>query len=201
MKRILSFLICLLLLPPFAVAMSFAPCNDAQKKAASELSNIPDIMSAVTMTSLIASQVLWVASTSRDPDEGSTPEKNKNDMTLYWLFPSLSFEMMVGMSFPRCSLIQEKDGQILAEDTEKSIKTNTRVGTGLGLFGQWFSLTNTVDEDKRQTIKSIMAGNLAIHLLYEWLWNYEAPRAAEPTTAIFPYIDEKSTGLRLVYRF
>lgn len=144
---------------------------------------------------LATSQILWVGSTSRD--KGAADSKD-SDLTLYWLMPSLGFNFATLMSAPNCLSIVLKDGKVLAEETERQIKIGTRIAAGMSLLGQFFSLTNTIDDEKRQLTRSLMGVTVVSQVLFEWLWSY---RQAPPVVTVLPYITSESQGLSVGYRF
>lgn len=176
-------------------ASSPAACADEEKRALESLSFVPGAMVIFHAATVTTSQVLWVGSTSRD--KGAADSKD-SDMTLYWLMPSLGFNLAALMSSPNCRSIVLKDGQILVEETERQIKIGTRIAAGMSLLGQFVSLTNTIDDEKRQITRSLMGATVLSQVLFEWLWSY---RQAPPVATVLPYITPESQGLSLVYRF
>lgn len=177
-------------------AFSSRPCSDEERRATESISFVPRAIVTFHVATVLTSQVLWVASTSHDKEaESKNPD---SDMTLYWVLPSLGFDLAALMAYPNCSSIILKDGQISVEETEHQIKINTRTAAGMSLIGQFVSLTNILDEDKRQTTRALMGATILSQILFEWLWSY---RGSMPIAMIQPYSNRDTKGLQLVYRF
>jgi hypothetical protein len=188
--------LCILSFSLGSYGFSYRPCSEEQKSAAESLSFVPGMVVAFHVATVAASQVLWVASTSRD--KGGDPKSHDGDTTLYWLLPSLSFDFAALTAYPGCGSIVQKDGQISKVETEHQIKINTRIASVISLMGQFFSLTNTVDEDKRLVTRTLMGTTVVSQILFEWLWTFQS---SQPVVMIKPYLNQDSRGLQVVYSF
>ncbi len=176
---------------------SYVPCSEKQKSAYDSLSLVPTVVISFDVAALAASQVLWVTSTTKS-HENSKSEKKDDDMTIYWLLPSLGFELGTLMTIPRCSSLVEKDGMIFAEETESHIINNTRLAAGISIVGQFVSLTNTLDEEKRQNTRMLMGMTIINQFLFEFFWSYQEPKSL---LTIQPFLKQNVLELLFVYRF
>lgn len=193
--KVIVLILCAIFVSVGSYGFSSSRCSDEQVRASKDLSFLPGMLVAFDVAAVAASQVLWVTSTSQKKGDNNRDD----DTTLYWLMPSLAFDFMPLMAFPVCSSIAEKDGQILADETERQIKTSLRVASGISLIGQFVSLTNTVDEDKRQITRTLMMTTLMNQVLFEWLWSYNV--RPQSVTRIQPYLNQDAQGLQFVYLF
>lgn len=176
--------------------LSIQPCSEEQNREIESISFIPGTVVTLHVATLVTSQLLWVASTSKDKGEES---KNQDgDNTLYWLLPSLGFDFAVLAGYPGCGSFILKEGKISEEETEHQIKINTRLSSAMSLLGQFVSLTNTLDEDKRKTTRTLMGATIVSQFLFEWLWSY---RESTPVATIQPYLNDDAKGIQFVYRF
>lgn len=173
--------------------MTYRPCSAEQKYFYDSLSYAPAAVATFHVAAVAASQILWVASTSNDGNS-----KDKDSPTIYWLLPSLSFDLAAVIAYPTCNSIIEREGRVSVEETEHQIKMNSRLAAGISLLGQFVSLTNTLDSSKRHVTQTLMGTTLVTQFLFEWLWSY---REAPAGVVFQPYIDKDAKGLKVVFRF
>lgn len=197
MKNFVVVGVAILLLSKFAFCFSYSPCTEVQKKASNSLSLAPTVLISFDIAAIATSQALWISSTS-NKNGGAKSEEKDNDMTLYWILPSIGFEFGALMSIPACGSIEEQDGVISAEKTEKNIINNTRFATGISTVGQFVSLTNTLDEDKRQITRTLIGITLLNELLFELFWRYDDPGSL---FVMRPFLNHDSQGFQFVYNF
>lgn len=191
--KFLAVILCAVFFSVGSYGFSSGRCSDQQVQASQNLSFVPGAVVAFDVAAVATSQVMWVTSQKNG-------DKNRDDdMTLVWLMPSLVFDLIPLTAFPACNSIVEKDGQILTGETERKIKTNLRIASGMSLMGQYFSLTNTIDEDKRQITRTLMMTTLLNQVLFEWLWTYNV--RPQSVAMIQPYLNQDAQGLQFVYRF
>lgn len=197
MKCFFSAVIAVLLFSRSSYCLSFKTCSEIQKKASNSLSLVPTALIGFDIAAIATSQALWISSTSKK-NEGAKPEEKDKDMTLYWFLPSIGFELGALMSIPACGSIEEKDGVISVERTEKNIISSTRFSTGISMVGQFVSLSNTLDEDKRQITRTLIGVTLLNQLLFELFWKYEEPGFL---LVVSPLLKQDSRGIQLSYSF
>jgi hypothetical protein len=66
----------------------------------------------------------------------------------------------------------------------------------MSLMGQFVSLTNTLDEDKRQVTRTLIGATLVSQILFEWLWSY---CLSQPVVMIQPYLNQEGAPGRLSF--